>query len=168
MSLISQFPDGSFRATSATIVGDATIGQLSSFWCNVVVRGDVAPIAIGQRVNVQDNSVIHCDAGHPMTIEDDVSIGHGAIIHGVHIGRGSLVGMHATILGRVRIGCECLIAAGAVVPPGMSIPDRHLAAGLPARIVRPLNDDDLAYLRMLPPRYVEIAREHLAGRYNRD
>lgn len=167
MPLITQHPDGSFRANSATIVGDVTVGESSSFWCNVVVRGDVAAIVIGQRVNVQDNAAIHCDFGYPMTIEDDVSVGHSAILHGEFIGRGSLIGMHATLLGHSRIGRECLVAAGAVVPPGMSVPDRHLAAGLPARVIRPLTEEDLAYLRALPPRYVQLARDHIAGKYER-
>src|SRR4051812_5450134 len=109
--------DGYFIAHNATVVGDVTVGESASFWFNAVVRGDVAPVIIGRRVNVQDNAVIHCDTDVPNTIEDDVTIGHGAIVHGTFVGRGSLIGMGSVLLGRTRIGRECLVAAGAVVPP---------------------------------------------------
>src|SRR5205814_8614898 len=112
-------PGGSFVAHNATIVGEVSIGELSSFWFNAVVRGDVAPVTIGRRVNVQDGVVVHCDTDVPNVIEDDVTIGHGAIVHGMFVGRGSLVGMGSTLLSRTKIGRECPIAAGAVVPPGL-------------------------------------------------
>src|ERR1700679_2610432 len=113
-----------YIAQNATLMGDVTIGDLASFWFNAVVRGDVAPISIGRRVNVQDGCVIHCDTGIPNVIEEDVTIGHRAVVHGTFVGRGSLIGIGAILLGRTRIGSECLIAAGAVVPPGLQAPDR--------------------------------------------
>src|SRR4051794_30266006 len=102
---------GVYLAPSSIITGDVTIGADTSIWFNAVIRGDVAPISVGQRVNVQDGVVIHCDTGIPNVIGDDVSIGHGAIVHGMSVGEGTLIGMHATLLGRTQIGRQCLIAA---------------------------------------------------------
>jgi carbonic anhydrase/acetyltransferase-like protein (isoleucine patch superfamily) len=136
---------------------------LSSFWFNAVVRGDVAPITIGRRVNVQDGAVIHCDSGVPNIIEDDVTIGHRAIVHGAHVGQGSLVGMGAILLSQTRIGRECLIGAGAVVPPGLVVPDRTVVIGVPGKIARPLRDKELNYLRWLTGHYVALAERYASG-----
>lgn len=117
MALFRVTAGGVYLARSAVVTSEVLIGAQSSLWFNVVVRGDVAPISIGRRVNVQDNCVVHCDFGKPLVIEDDVSIGHSAVVHGLLVGAGSLVGMHATLLGGTRVGRGCLVAAGAVVPP---------------------------------------------------
>ena len=127
------------------------------------MRGDVAPIRIGQRVNVQDHACIHCDTGIENVIEDDVTIGHGAIVHGTHVGQGSLIGMGATLLGRTKIGRECLVAAGAIVPPGLEVPDRMVVMGVPGKIVRPVKEDELKYMRWLVPHYVELAEKYVKG-----
>src|ERR1700722_1350997 len=103
---------GFLRPENCTIVGDVSIGVDSSVWFGAVIRGDVAPVVIGRRVNVQDNAVIHCDTGVTNTIEDDVTIGHGAIVHGKFVGAGTLIGMASTLLSRSSIGRECLIAGG--------------------------------------------------------
>ncbi len=153
---------GFYLAPTAVVVGDVSIGELSSFWFGAVVRGDVAPIRIGRRVNVQDNAVIHCDTDVENVIEDDVTIGHGAIVHGAHVGRGSLVGMGATLLGQTRIGRGCLVAAGAVVSPGTVVPDGHVVMGVPGKIVRPVNEKEKAYLAWLTEHYVEIAEKYAA------
>ena len=163
MPLFSETPGGYFVAHNATIVGEVTVGELASFWFNAVVRGDVAPVTIGKRVNVQDGVVVHCDSGVPNVIEDDVTIGHGAIVHGMFVGRGSLVGMGATLLGRTRIGSECLVGAGSVVPPGLEVPDRMLVMGVPGKIVRPLREQDFQYMRWLTNHYVELARRYVKG-----
>ena len=163
--MFMQAPDGSFHASTAIVVGDVTAGEQTSFWFGVVVRGDVAPITIGRRVNVQDNSVIHCDSNVPHAIEDDVTIGHGAIVHGKFVGRGSLIGMGATVLGQVSIGQECLVAAGAVVPPGLSVPDRQVVMGVPGKIVRPVSENELKYMRWLSGHYVEMAKQYVAGKW---
>jgi carbonic anhydrase/acetyltransferase-like protein (isoleucine patch superfamily) len=163
MRLITRTAAGYFLAHNATLAGEITIGEDASFWFNAVVRGDVAPITIGRRVNVQDCAVIHCDTGVPNVIEDDVTIGHGAIVHGTFVGRGSLVGMGAKLLGRTRIGRECLVAAGAVVPPGLKVPDGMVVMGVPGKIVRPVKDEELEYMRWLVPHYVELAENYVAG-----
>ena len=161
--LFTRTAGGYFVAHNATLVGEVTVGELSSLWFNAVVRGDVAPVTIGRRVNVQDGVVIHCDTDVPNVIEDDVTIGHGAIVHGMFVGRGSLIGMGSTLLSRTRIGKECLIAAGAVVPPGLEVPDRMLVMGVPAKVVRPLREQDLKYMHWLTEHYVELAEKYVKG-----
>jgi carbonic anhydrase/acetyltransferase-like protein (isoleucine patch superfamily) len=152
-----------FLSHNATLTGDLAIGELTSFWFNAVVRGDVAPVTIGRRVNVQDNAVIHCDTGVPNVIEDDVTIGHGAIVHGEFVGTRSLIGMGATLLSRTRLGAECLVAAGSVVPPGMVVPDRMAVMGVPGKIARPVTDDELKYMRWLTTHYIELAERYVKG-----
>jgi carbonic anhydrase/acetyltransferase-like protein (isoleucine patch superfamily) len=161
--LISETAAGYFLARSATLTGDLSIGELSSFWFNAVVRGDVAPITIGRRVNIQDNAVVHCDSGVPNIIEDDVTVGHGAIVHGEFVGAGSLIGMGATLLSRTRIGRECLVAAGATVPPRLVVPDRMCVMGVPGKIVREVKPKELEYMQWLARHYVELAQKHVRG-----
>jgi carbonic anhydrase/acetyltransferase-like protein (isoleucine patch superfamily) len=163
MSLFTLYPDGSFRAHNATVVGDVKVGEQSSFWFNAVVRGDVAAVVIGRRTNVQDNAVIHCDTDVPNVIGDDVVIGHGAIVHGKSVGNGSLIGMGATLLSRTVVGEECLIAAGAVVAPDLVVPDRMVVMGVPGKIVRPVNGGELEYMRWLRGHYVELAEKYVRG-----
>jgi len=159
-------PAGYFRPDNCTIVGDVTIGADSSVWFGTVIRGDVAPVRIGARVNVQDNAVIHCDTDVPNEIGDDVVIGHGAIVHGKFVGAGSLVGMGATLLSRTVIGKECLIAAGAVVPPDLVVPDRMCVMGVPGKIVRPVKDSELEYMRGLSTLYLNLVRKYAAGLFD--
>ena len=156
-----------FLGYSAVLSGDVTIGEESSFWFNAVVRGDVAPVTIGRRVNVQDGACIHCDTGVPNVIGDDVTIGHGAVVHGKAVGAGSLIGIGAKVLGQTVIGRECLIAAGAVVPPGLNVPDGMVVMGVPGKIVRPVRDEERRYMRWLAPHYVEIARRYASGEIKR-
>jgi carbonic anhydrase/acetyltransferase-like protein (isoleucine patch superfamily) len=163
MILMTRTPRNLFQAHNATVTGDVEAGELTSFWFNAVVRGDVAKVTIGRGVNVQDAAVIHCDTGFPNVIEDDVTIGHGAIAHGEFVGRGTLIGMGATLLGRTNIGRECLIAAGAVVPPGLEVPDRMVVMGVPGKIVRPVSEKELEYMKWLAPHYVELAEKYARG-----
>jgi carbonic anhydrase/acetyltransferase-like protein (isoleucine patch superfamily) len=160
MPLFTKSPGGFFLANSATVVGDVTAGADVSFWFGAVVRGDVAPVSIGRRTNVQDGAVVHCDTGIANVIGDDVTIGHRAVVHGAFVGRGTLVGIGAVLLGRSRIGRECLVAAGAVVPPGLEVPDRMVVMGVPGRVVRPVTEDDLKYMRWLVPHYVRLAERY--------
>ncbi len=130
------------------------------------MRGDVAPITIGRGTNVQDNAVVHCDSGVPNHIGDRVTIGHSAIVHGKAIGDGTLIGMGAKVLGETVIGKGCLIAAGALVPPRMEVPDGMLAVGVPAKIVRPVNAEEQKYLAWLAGHYVELATKYAAGEFD--
>jgi carbonic anhydrase/acetyltransferase-like protein (isoleucine patch superfamily) len=157
---------GYYRPRECTIVGDVEIQSDSSVWFGTVIRGDVAPVRIGRRVNVQDNAVIHCDTGEPNIIADDVTIGHGAIVHGKFVGAGSLIGMSATLLGRSVIGRRCLIAAGALVAPDMVVPDGMLVMGVPGKIVRPVSEKELEYMQWLTAHYLELAQEYAAGKFD--
>jgi len=165
MDYFTKTPSGAFIAYNATVTADVRLGADSSVWFNAVVRGDVAPVTIGERVNIQDGAVVHCDTGFPNTIEDDVSIGHRAVVHGERVRRGTLIGMGAVLLGHTDIGEECLIAAGAVVTPGMRIPDRSLVAGVPGKIIRPVSEKEHEYLQWLSRRYVELVNRYLNGEF---
>ncbi len=149
-----------YIADTARVLGEVELGEGVSIWYGVSIRGDVAKITIGRETNVQDNAVIHCDSGVPNTIGERVSIGHGAIVHGESIGDGTLIGMGAVVLGRSRIGKHCLIAAGAVVTPGMIVPDHSVVMGTPGRIVRQTTDEEKKYLAWLAPQYVRLSRQH--------
>ena len=163
MPLFTRTAGNYFVAHNATITGEVEVAELASFWFNAVVRGDVAPVTVGRRVNVQDGVVVHCDTDVPNVIEDDVTIGHRAVVHGSYVGRGSLVGMGAVLLGKSRIGVECLVAAGAVVPPGLVVPDRMAVMGVPGKIVRPVKDEELKYMRWLTEHYVQLAERYVRG-----
>lgn len=149
---------GVYIADTAHVSGELTLGQNVNIWYGAVIRGDVSPITIGDNTNVQDNVVIHTDKGYPNIIGANVTIGHGAIVHGESIGDGSLIGMGAILLGHTKIGKGCIIAAGAVVSPGLEVPDGMVVMGVPGKIMRPTNDKEKEYLAVLPPRYAENAR----------
>ena len=149
-----------FVADTARVTGEVELGEHVSLWYGAVIRGDVATITIGPGTNVQDNAVIHCDSGKPNTIGANVSIGHGAVVHGASVGDGTLIGMHATVLGGTRIGQRCLIAAGCLVPPNLVVPDDHLVMGVPGRVMRPTNEQERQYLAWLAPHYVQLARQY--------
>src|SRR5512145_1391883 len=130
---------------SAQVIGDVEIGADSSVWMNAVVRGDVNTIRIGQRSNVQDGTVVHVmHHTHPTRIGDDVTIGHGAIVHGCTIGDRVLVGMGAILLNGVSVGDDSIVAAGSLVTEGTAIPPRSLAIGRPAKVRRALSDEEVA------------------------
>lgn len=147
-----------FVADTARLTGELNLGQDVSVWYGAVIRGDVAPVTIGQGTNVQENAVVHCDHGFPNVIGQFVTIGHNAVVHGESVGDGSLIGIGARVLGHTKIGKGCLIAAGAVVPPGLEVPDGMVVMGVPGKIVRPTSDREKEYLRALPPRYIELAK----------
>lgn len=156
--------NGAYLADTARVVGEVELGQGVTLWYGVSIRGDVAKITIGEGTNVQDNAVVHCDAGFPNVIGSHTSIGHGALVHGERVGNGCLIGMGAILLGRTKIGNGCMIAAGAVVPPGMEVPDGMVVIGVPGKIVRPVTEQEKEYLRAIPPRYIEMGRLHSLGK----
>lgn len=124
-----------FVAPGAFIIGDVTIGPESSVWFGAVLRGDIAPIVVGQGSNIQDTAVVHVDIGQPTFIGNGVTVGHGAILHGCTVGDNVLVGIRAVVLTGAVIGENSLIGAGAVVPEGTVIPPNSLVLGVPARVV---------------------------------
>jgi carbonic anhydrase/acetyltransferase-like protein (isoleucine patch superfamily) len=147
-------------APGAVIVGNVTLGRAASVWYGSVLRADIDRIVVGAECNIQDVSCIHVDPGEPVTLEDRVSLGHGAIVHGAYIETGALVGIGAIVLGGARIGAGTLIAAGAVVPPGTVLPPGVLAAGVPCRIVRELTESDRQLFAQTAARYVQRAARH--------
>jgi carbonic anhydrase/acetyltransferase-like protein (isoleucine patch superfamily) len=148
-----------FVARGAIVLGDVTIGEQSSVWFNAVVRGDTETIRIGCRTNVQDGAILHADPGFPCTVGDDVTIGHGAIVHGATIGHRVLIGMRAVVMNGAEIGEESVIGVGAVVTEGTKIPARSVVLGLPGKVVREVSADDLDRIRHAAEHYVTAARQ---------
>ena len=129
-----------FIAPGAMVIGNVTIHEGASIWYNAVVRGDSAPIVIGRRTNVQDNCTLHVDADAPLTIGEECTLGHGAIIHGATIGNHVLVGMNASVLSHAQVGSNTVIGACALVGERKSIPEGVLAVGIPAKVTRDLSE----------------------------
>ncbi|MCX6129533.1 MAG: gamma carbonic anhydrase family protein [Proteobacteria bacterium] len=153
---------GVFVASGSQIIGDTEIGQDSSVWFNVVLRGDCNFIRVGQRTNIQDGTVIHVTNGlHPSFIGDDVTIGHGVILHGCRIGNLCLIGMGAIVMDDVTIPERCLVAAGSLVPPGKKFNPGTLIKGNPAREARALNDKELAELERSVQYYLEYKQGYM-------
>ncbi len=152
-----------FLAPGAVVVGDVEIGPGASVWFNATVRGDVAPIRIGARSNVQDGAVLHVDEGTPCVVGDDVTIGHGAIVHGTTVGDGALIGMGATVLSRSRVGAGAIVAAGALVPEGAEVRPGTLAMGVPARERRELDEAERTAGAAGAARYVRNAARFRAA-----
>jgi len=147
---------------SAQVIGDVTIAEESSVWMNVVIRGDVHRIRIGRRTNVQDGTVIHVMRGtHPTTIGDEVTIGHGAIVHGCTLANRILVGMGAILLNGVEVGEDAIVAAGTLLPEGTIVPPRSLVMGSPGQVRRPLTDAEVASIREYADRYVEYRLDYV-------
>ena len=145
-----------FIAKNATVVGDVRIGEDSSIWYSAVVRGDQAPITIGDRTNVQDGSVVHVDIKTPTIIGDGVTIGHNCTIHGCDIGDNVLIGMGATVMNRADIPDNCIVGAGALVTQGKTFPEGSLILGSPAKAVRSLTDEEIQGIRDNAAEYIEL------------
>ena len=141
-------------ARGAVLVGEVTLGEESSVWYNAVVRADNAPIVIGARSNIQDCCVLHVDEGHPIQIGDGVTVGHGAILHGCTIGDNSLIGMGAVVLNGAQIGKNCIIGASALVTQGMQVPDGSMLLGVPAKVRRPLTEEESESNRRAAEEYI--------------
>lgn len=151
-----------FIAEGARVIGDVVIHADASIWFGCVVRGDVNAIRIGARTNVQDLTVIHVDSGsHPTILEEDVTVGHRAILHGCHVKKGSLVGMGAILLDGVVVEEGALVGAGSVVSPGTVVPSGKLARGVPARVARDLTDDEVRGLVESAAHYCELKDDYL-------
>lgn len=155
-------PD-SFVAPNATLIGSVMLESRASVWFGVVIRADNDLIRIGAESNVQDNAVIHTDAGIPVDIGRGVTIGHKAMLHGCRLGDSSLIGINAVVLNQATIGRESLIGAGAVVTESACIPDGVLALGSPARIRRDLSADERQWLRSQGQHYAENAQRYRAA-----
>ncbi|ANB56745.1 putative acetyltransferase/acyltransferase [Anoxybacillus sp. B7M1] len=150
-----QIAESAFIADYVTITGDVIIGEETSIWFNTVIRGDVAPTKIGNRVNIQDNSILHQSPNNPLIIEDDVTVGHQVILHSAIIRKNALIGMGSIILDGAEIGEGAFIGAGSLVPQGKKIPPRTLAFGRPAKVIRELTEEDEKEMSRIRREYVE-------------
>ena len=149
-----------FLAEGVVIRGDVTIGEQSSVWFNSVLRGDCEAIRIGRRTNVQDTCVLHADPGFPCILGNDVTLGHGAIVHGAEVADRVMIGMRAVVMNGAKIGPGSIVGVGAVVTEGTQIPPGSLVVGLPAKVKRELTEDEVNYIRHAADHYVEQARRY--------
>ena len=154
-----------FITDDAIVIGDVEIGEDASVWFGSIVRGDVNHIRIGARTNIQDATVIHVSSkDHPTVLEDEITVGHRVTLHGCYVERGSLIGIGAIILDGARVGAKSLVAAGSLITPGTVIPAGSLVVGAPAKVKRPLSDEELAGLDQSWKNYVELSRLYRAMR----
>lgn len=149
-----------YVADQATVIGNVILEAGVSIWPQAVLRGDNEPIVISQDSNVQEGAVLHTDPGYPLMVEERVTIGHQAMLHGCHIGTGSLIGIQAVVLNGAVIGKNSLVGAGALVTEGKVFPDKSLILGSPAKVVKSLSVDDIANLHKNAAAYVENGRKH--------
>ena len=156
----TNLPLAAFVAENATVRGDVTVGKGSSIFFGAVVRSELVPITIGEDTNIQDNCILHTDAGFPLTVGSGCTIGHGSILHGCTVGDNTLIGMGAIVLNGAVIGRDCIVGAGSLVPQGMVIPDGSMAFGSPAKIRRPLTEEEIAYNRGTAALYCREAAEY--------
>lgn len=161
---------GAYIDPAAVVIGDVTIGADSSLWPMVVARGDVQRIVIGERTNIQDGSVLHVTAdnqfhpgGFALTVGNNVTVGHKAVLHACTVKDFALIGMGAIILDGAVIGEKALVGAGSVVTPGKELEGGHLYLGSPAKKIRPLTEQELAYLEFSAQHYVDLKNKHMAG-----
>lgn len=149
-----------FVAPTATIIGDVTVEEEASVWYGCVLRAEAAPIVIGPQTNIQDLTVVHTDPGQPCRLGAGVTVGHRAVIHSATIGDGALIGIGAIVLNGAQVGEGAIVGAGAVVTEGMVIPPRVLALGVPAKVVRELEEEDVMRVQAGAAWYVQEARAY--------
>ncbi|HVJ48027.1 gamma carbonic anhydrase family protein [Desulfitobacterium sp.] len=152
--------DHVFLAEGTHVIGDVQIGDESSVWYNTVIRGDLAPISIGKRCNIQDLSMLHVNQGQPLRIEDEVTVGHSVVLHGCTIKNGSLIGMGSIIMNGAVIEEETLVAAGSLVTENKTFPPRVMIMGSPAKVIRELTPQEIKSLHETALRYSQKAVEH--------
>ncbi len=157
-----QVPASAYVAPQATLIGDVRLGDQASVWPACVLRGDINYIQIGDRSNVQDGTIVHLADDFPVTVGDDVTIGHAAIIHACIIENECLVGMGATVMDGSVIGHNSIIGAGALVTPGTRIPPGSLVVGSPAKVKRSLSDEEQSNIKTWAAKYVKVAAAHRA------
>ncbi len=152
--------EAAFVAGSASVIGDVVLGRDTSIWYGAVIRGDLKGIRIGERSNIQDGSILHVTRELGVDVGEDVTVGHGAILHGCTVERECLIGMGAIILDGALIGEGSIVAAGSLVPEGRIVPPGSLAMGTPAKVVRGVRDEERQKIRDMAQAYVELARAH--------
>ena len=158
-----QLGKGAWVADSAQVIGAVELGENVSVWFGAVIRGDNETIRIGRNSNIQDGSLLHSDAGVPLTLGDNVSVGHQVMLHGCTIGEGSLIGIQAVVLNNAKIGRNCIVGAGSVVTEGKEFPDNSLIFGSPARLVRMLDEAGQTMGTRISEHYVGNAQRYRQG-----
>lgn len=156
-------PFNGWVADSARVIGDVYLGHQASVWFGAVIRGDNERIHIGDYTNVQENSVIHTDAGIEVKIGDYVTIGHLAMLHGCEVGDNSLIGIGAVVLNNVKIGKNCIIGAKSLITESKVIPDNSLVMGAPAKVVKTLSDEQAAMLKLSAMHYADRCQKFKTG-----
>ncbi len=154
-----------YVADNAIVTGDVVLSAGVNIWFGSVLRGDLARITLGPRVNLQDHCMVHTDYGEAQLIEEGVVVGHRAVLHGRFIGRDTLIGMGALLLSGSEIGAECVIAAGTLITEKRRIPPRSLVMGVPGRVVREIRDDDLRRTLAISAHYLELAQRYALGAF---
>ena len=154
-----------YVAPTAYVGGDVVIGDLTTIMHQVVIRGDIAPIRVGARVNVQDGAILHTGRDVPLEVGDEVSIGHGAIIHCRRVGARTLIGTGAILLDDCAVGSRCIIAAGTVLAPGTLVPDETVMMGVPGTAVREVDSRDLAAIDLAIDSYLQLKARHAADHF---
>ncbi len=150
-----------FVAPTAVLIGDVTVESEASIWFGAVLRGDFGPIVVRAGANVQDNVVVHVERERPTIISEDATIGHSAVLEACVVEQRAVIGMKAVVMNGATIGEESMVAAGAIVPEGMQVPPRHLAAGVPAVVKKELSGRSLEWVRMAAPDYRALAAAYL-------
>jgi carbonic anhydrase/acetyltransferase-like protein (isoleucine patch superfamily) len=156
---------GAYVADGVIVTGNVILSPGVNLWYGTVIRGDLAQINLGERVNIQDGCILHTDFDVDLIIESGVVAGHGAILHGSRIGANTLIGMGATLLSGTVIGEESIIAAGSIVTERKIIPPRSLVMGIPGKVVRSVTDEELAHTLKLNARYLELAKRYHSGEF---
>ena len=159
-SVAPQIDASAYITDSATVIGNVVIGANVSVWFGAILRGDNEHITIGENSNIQENSVLHTDIGHPIILGKDVTVGHQVMLHGCTIGDGSLIGIQAVILNGAKIGKNSLVGAGALVTEGKEFPDNSLIIGSPAKAVRELTNEQVATLKASAAMYVQRGQDY--------
>lgn len=160
-----QLGEDVYIAPTAYVAGDLVLGNQVTVMHQVTIRADIAPIRIGDQVNIQDGTVVHTKVGVPLEIDDGVGVGHRAVVHCRRVGARTLVGTGTVLLDDCEIGSRCIIAAGAVLPPGMIVPDGKVVMGVPGQIIRDVTDRDLEIIDHVVRSYIRLGRRHASGEF---
>ena len=162
-TLTPRLAETAWVADSAQVIGNVELAEGASIWFGAILRGDNEPMRIGRNSNVQDGSMLHSDPGSPLTLGENVTVGHQVMLHGCTVGDGSLIGIKAVVLNGAKIGKNCLVGAGSLVTEGKEFPDGSMILGSPAKVVRELTPEQIAGLSRAAQHYVDNAKRYAAG-----